>query len=193
VAPGGIASYTYSVKNAGTESDTYSLAVSAGWAASVTPSSLTLSAGQTASVTVSHTAPAAASAGTTDTGTLTVKSSSSGAAASASFATTVQPASPEVNLEVAIRISGTPRPGSIFPVTVVVTDDQGNPVPSAQVAIRLVTGGGRSYAATRTTGSSGTATAWFWARSSDYLPWTISAQATKNGVSGSAEIAYPSQ
>ena len=87
-APGETVQYTYTVSNTGNEDDTYSLAVTAGWTASASPTSVSIPAGQSAEVIVSHTVPGSATEGDSDTGTLTATSDQ--AFATAGFTTTAQ-------------------------------------------------------------------------------------------------------
>jgi len=188
-APGLAATYEYTVKNTGTETDTYPASVSAGWTSAVSPGSLSLGPGQSGTLTVRHEVPALATGGS-GSGALRVASSGGAPAVTAAFSTTVKAAAGGLN--VGIRVSWNPRPGGFVPVTVTVTGEAGNPVPSAQVSVQLRTAAGRTYSATRTTNRYGNASVWFWTWSSDYFPWRISAQAVRNGAAGSGSIVYPS-
>lgn len=88
-APGETVHYIYTISNTGTEDDVYSLAVSAGWAASLSATSLSVEAGASAEVIVSHTVPDGAAGGDADTGSLTA--TSTWARAAAAFTTTAEP------------------------------------------------------------------------------------------------------
>jgi uncharacterized membrane protein len=83
--PGDTIAYVYTVKNSGTESDTYNISTASTWGSSVTPLSLSLGAGQSASITVSHIIPGSAVEGDGDNGTVTASGTAS---YSSTFATT---------------------------------------------------------------------------------------------------------
>ncbi len=85
---GNTVQYTYTIANTGTEDETFDLALSAAWQASLSTSSLSLAAGASATVVVSHAIPAGAVDGDSDTGTLTAASER--ATADATFATTAE-------------------------------------------------------------------------------------------------------
>ena len=87
-AAGQTVKYTYTVTNTGDEDDVYSLAATATWTASVSPTSVSLKAGESTQVVVSHTISGDAAAGASDSGTLTAASAK--ASADATFTTTVE-------------------------------------------------------------------------------------------------------
>lgn len=195
---GASATYSYTITNTGSVAATFAVSTSSAWQSSASPASMSLAAGAATLVTVTHVVPASAAAGTSDAGTLRVSSNTSGSTVSAtgSFTTTVQaptqqppPVANELN--VAIRLTGTPRPGSIVELIVTVTDSEGRAVPSAQVALSFRTAT-HLYSGTRTTDSAGVVRVWVWTATNDYFPWTIKADASKNGVTGSRTITYPS-
>ena len=98
------------------------------------------------------------------------------------------PAQPQA-LSVTIQVRKTPESGDQARFYVWVEDSSGNPVDGASIALTLDTGG-QNYTQTRTTHQDGRASFRFRTRSSDSLPWTITAMASKDGAIGSDAITY---
>ena len=88
-----------------------------------------------------------------------------------------------------IQVRKTPESGDQARFYVWVEDSSGNPVDGASIALTLDTGG-QNYTQTRTTHQDGRASFRFRTRSSDSLPWTITAMASKDGAIGSDAITY---
>lgn len=87
-SPGDTVNYTFQVTNTGDLEDTYALSISSTWGSLVTPTSLSLAAGDSANVTVSHIIPDTAVDGDSNTGTLTASSADTEASDTSTFTTT---------------------------------------------------------------------------------------------------------
>ena len=73
-APGDTVSYTFTVTNNGTETDSYTISTASTWTSSVTPTSLNLAGGASEDVIVSHDIPVGAADGASNVGELTASS-----------------------------------------------------------------------------------------------------------------------
>ena len=96
---------------------------------------------------------------------------------------------PSEGLTVAIEVRNSPEPGDQARFYVWVMDGSNTPVDGASVSLTLDTGG-RDYVRNRTTKADGRASINIRTRSSDSLPWTITATASKDGAGGATTVSY---
>lgn len=96
---------------------------------------------------------------------------------------------PSEGLTVAIEVRNSPEPGDRARFYVLVKDGSDNPVGGASVSLTLDTAG-RDYSRNRTTNADGRASINIRTRSSDSLPWTITATASKDGAGGTTTVSY---
>ncbi|MFQ6130187.1 MAG: FixG Ig-like domain-containing protein [Candidatus Hadarchaeaceae archaeon] len=120
--------YTVTVRNTGNVSDTYSLTVTdtAGWSPSISPTSLSLSAGESGTAALSVTIPEGAESGTEDTITVTATSETDVTASDSSTcvarAEVVLPPPARFELSNLIIRPATVLPGDIVTISVMVTN-----------------------------------------------------------------------
>ncbi len=136
--PGYDVTYEFTIKNTGTEDDTYDISIDGnGWSATTSTSSVSIDAGGSVDITVTHSIPDSAGDDDSDTGTLIV--SSDNATSTASFTTTVEkPAVPGDPIAMTATESATSawwHNRNIWraDVTITVTYEYNSPVKGAEV------------------------------------------------------------